>query len=231
MPRKNQLIRPKVANLDQIVVVLAKTPKPDFMLVDKLIVYAKKIGLEVLLVINKSDLAKNEFLLDITNQYFKTAETIIEMSAINDFSFNELHIALEGKFSVFAGQSAVGKSTILNALNPELNLETDVLSRKTERGRHTEIFDLGGDTFVADTPGFSLLDLGDINPSKLAEYYPDFDQYKSECKYRMCTHVNEAENECGVKRALHTNEVNNERYNRYVELYNSIKEKWDKKYD
>jgi ribosome biogenesis GTPase len=232
--RKNSLIRPKIANIDQLVIVIAKTPKPDFLLVDKLIMTAYLYDIKTLLCINKNDLANADFIENIRKQYVNVVDEIISVSALKINGLEELNIALSNKFSVFAGQSAVGKSTILNSLKPELDLKTDVLSKKTERGkhttRHTEIFETEENSFIADTPGFSLLDIFDLNPQKLHELYVDFDAYRGSCKYRTCNHINNPEVDCGVKKAITNFELHTDRYNRYVELYKQLKEKWENKY-
>ena len=137
LPRKNFLVRPKVANIDQLIIVIASVPKPDLMLVDKLIIYADSKGIDTLLVINKSDLSNKEFLEDIKKQYESVVEDILIMSAKQMRGLEGLKAKLTNKLSVFAGQSAVGKSTILNSLSAKLDLEVGDLSKKTERGKHT----------------------------------------------------------------------------------------------
>jgi ribosome biogenesis GTPase / thiamine phosphate phosphatase len=235
LARKNSLVRPKVANIDQLVIVIANVPKPDLMLVDKLIIYANNKGIDTLLVVNKSDLSSEEFNEDIKTQYESVVEDIIIISAKKMQGLDQLLKKLKNKLSVFAGQSAVGKSTILNSLNAELDLEVGDLSKKTERGKHTtrssQVYELANNTLIIDTPGFSLLDLFEVEPNKLHEYYTDFNEYSTECKYRACNHVQMIEAECAVKRAVKAGKLSNERYNRYLEHYKEVKKRWETRYD
>jgi ribosome biogenesis GTPase len=205
------------------------------MLVDKLLIYANKLNVSTLLVINKSDIADEKFVSKITNEYENVVDDIIKVSAKQGKGINNLVSKLENNFNVFAGQSAVGKSTILNAINPELKLETGELSKKASKGkhttRHTQIYKLKNNTLIADTPGFSLLDIFKVEPQKLKYYYTDINAFNNECKYRACNHINILEKDCAVKRAVTTNKLNEERYNRYVTHYNQIKKRWDTRYD
>lgn len=229
------MVRPKVANIDQLIIVIASVPKPDLMLVDKLIIYADSKGIDTLLVINKSDLSNKEFLEDIKKQYESVVEDILIMSAKQMRGLEGLKAKLTNKLSVFAGQSAVGKSTILNSLSAKLDLEVGDLSKKTERGKHTtrtaQIFELDNNTLIIDTPGFSLLDLFEVEPKKLHEYYTEFNAYSNNCKYRACNHVEMSQTECAVKQAITNGELSSERYNRYLEHYKEIKKRWESRYD
>lgn len=234
LPRKNQLIRPKIANIDALNILIAPAPKPDLLLVDKMVLYARLLNIEVNLIINKIDLVDSKFINDINTQYNGVVNTISTVSAVTSKNIGKLMQVLKNKFSVFAGQSAVGKSTLLNAIEPKFELETGGLSKKTNRGkhttRHTEIFEVEENTFIADTPGFSLLELEGIEPNKLHELYEDFEDLRINCKYRACNHVQMDEKECTVKQAVTEGNYSQNRYNRYVVLYNEIKDKWEKKY-
>jgi ribosome biogenesis GTPase len=231
--RNNELLRPSVANVEQLVIVLSSVPAPDFMLIDKLIIYASVNQISTLLVINKCDLFDEEFIKTVKDQYQTIVDNIVVLSAKQHTNIKALKEHLQNKFSVFAGQSAVGKSTILNTLG--FDLETGELSKKVERGKHTtrhsEIYVLNNTTFLADTPGFSLLELFLVEPDKLHEYYTDFDPFKQNCKYRACNHVQMLERECAVKQAVSQNKLNKQRYERYVAHYNEVKKRWDKRYD
>lgn len=232
LPRKNSLIRPTVSNVDQLVIVIAPTPAPDFYLVDKLIVYCNVYGINPILVINKTDKIKNEFLLDVINDYGKVVTNIVQTSAVNGKVENLMDL-LKNKFTVFAGQSAVGKSSLLNALFPNINLTTNELSKKNERGKHTtrvcEIFNFSS-CLVADTPGFSMLDVFDVEPGDLADYFTEFVPFKT-CKFSNCNHTNFESETCGIVSAVKDKKISLNRYNRYVAIYKKIKEGWDKKYD
>lgn len=227
--RKNTLLRPPLCNVDQIVVVIAPVPKPDFLLIDKLIINARMMGIDVVLVVNKSDISS---IFDtVCEEYKWVASHIIETSAYNKKGVDTLIGLLKGKFSCFVGQSAVGKSTLLNAICPDIMAETGGLSKKIERGknttRHSEIYSFD-DILIADTPGFSLYDL-DINFEEIKDYYPEL-LLDTPCKYLNCNHVSESEKECEVIRAVNSGLINKNRYDRYKDLFVLTKEKWQNKY-
>ena len=232
-PRKNLLIRPTLSNLEQLFIVIAKKPKPDFYLVDKLIIYCLINDIEPYLIINKKDLFSEDEIKSITSQFKDVVSRIFIVSAKNNDTGNLLNF-FKGKLSAFAGQSAVGKSTLINSIFPELDLKTNVLSAKIDRGKHTtrhsEIF-IKNDIKIIDTPGFSLLDLNDIEPDELCRYYVDMEPFAEKCLYKGCTHINSTEKNCGVVKAVNAGKYNRERFERYCELYKIIKQNWEKKYD
>lgn len=227
--RKNTLLRPPLCNVDQIVVVIAPVPKPDFLLIDKLIINAKMLGIDVVLVVNKSDISS--IFETVCDEYKYVANTILETSAQTGSGIDTLTKILKGKFSCFIGQSAVGKSTLLNAICPNIKAETGGLSRKIDRGknttRHSEIYAID-DILLADTPGFSLYDL-EINFEEIKDYYPEL-MLDFPCKYLNCNHVHETANECEVIKAVNMGNININRYNRYKELFLAVKDKWQNKY-
>lgn len=233
--RKNQLLRPAVANVDQLMVILsAAKPKPDFLLADKLAIYAAREGIDVILGINKCDAAEPENWKDIAEQYGKAAKEICIFSAKTGEGIGRVKQALKEKCSCLAGQSAVGKSSLLNALLPELHLETGGLAKKTARGRHTtrhaELIPIPElKAVVVDTPGFSILEAMELEPAELGRYYPEFIPFLDGCRFRECLH--DAEPECGVKQALEKGEIHPKRYGRYLELLNQLKERKAKRYD
>lgn len=231
MPRKNQLIRPFISNIDQMIVVFSSSPKADLLLVDKMLIEMLKMGINVILAVNKKDINPSDFFEDILFQYKGAASDIIEFSASSKQGLEALSEKLKGKFSCFAGQSAVGKTSILNELSGMI-LPTGELSEKIERGKHTtrhsEIYPLGGDTFVADTPGFSDFEL-DIPPRELFSYYPDFLPFENSCKYKGCTHT--AEPCCGVREAVQSGKLSEKRLERYLELFRLLTEKKQHQYN
>lgn len=231
LPRKNQLVRPAISNIDQLFIVLSKSPKPDYLLIDKLIIYAKLNNILPIIVVNKSDILSEQDLQEIKAQ-FPTYKVIV-VSAIKN-KVSELKQLLANKISAFAGQSAVGKSSLINAISPVLNVQTNVLSSKIERGQHTtrhnEIYIIDNNIFIADTPGFSMLSL-DIKPSELKRYYDDFCEFEDECRYIGCDHINSKAKDCGVVKAVEEGKICLSRFNRYCKIYSELKEKWERKYD
>lgn len=218
------LARPFISNVDSILIVMASEPSPDFMLADKLIAMCIKQDIKPLLCINKLDILSAEFTQNVRKSYGGVCG-IIELSAKNGINISCLKELLKGKFTALAGQSAVGKTSILNALLPHLNCETGGLSLKVMRGRHTtrhtEIFLLDGGGYIADTPGFSMLEFDGIPCKELNLYYPEFEKYLPCCRFRGCTHINEPD--CAVKKAVGEGALDDERYSRYKRLYEELK--------
>lgn len=235
LPRKNSLIRPPVANIDNLVVVVSlSTPSPDFFLLDKQIVLAKFKDILPIIVINKIDLnisdITNKDLSYIKNVYGNLGFQIIEVSAKNNIGIDVLKEKLHNKISAFSGNSGVGKSSIINKIFGTNSLTFEV-AKKTNRGRHTtkhvKIYK-NEDMYVLDTPGFSSYELYDIEYKELKNYYPDFLECK--CDYLDCSHVFENEKVCGVKKAINDGGIDKNRYDRYVELFKKLKDEYDRKY-
>ena len=196
---------------------------------DKLYVYCVLNNIEPVLVINKSDLARSDFLDDIVSQYYFLK--IFVVSAKDNKNLNDLAEYIGGSLCALCGQSAVGKSSILNALVPDINLATQDLSQKIDRGKHTtrvnEIF-IHNNLIIADTPGFTSLEL-ELDYRDLADYYPEF-QIEKTCKYLDCSHIKEGK-DCEIFSQVEMGNINKNRYARYIDLYNKLKEKWEKMYD
>lgn len=235
LPRKNSLIRPPVANIDNLVIVVSlSTPSPDFFLLDKQIVLAKFKDILPIIVINKIDLnisdITNKDLSYIKNVYGNLGFQIIEVSAKNNIGIDVLKEKLHNKISAFSGNSGVGKSSIINKIFGTNSLTFEV-AKKTNRGRHTtkhvKIYK-NEDMYVLDTPGFSSYELYDIEYKELKNYYPDFLECK--CDYLDCSHVFENEKVCGVKKAINNGRIDKNRYDRYVELFKKLKDEYDRKY-
>ena len=228
-PRKNFIPRPPIANIDKLLIVIAAKPEPDLYLVDKLYIYCIINNIEPILVINKCDLCSTEFIESIQKQYYFMK--IFVISAKNHINTDNLSDYIRNSFCALCGQSAVGKSSILNALMPALNLQTQGLSAKIDRGKHTtrvnEIFADNG-LVIADTPGFTSLEM-DIDYKELSDYYPEF-QIDEECRYLDCSHIKEGK-DCAICARVESGLINRDRYNRYIEHRNKLKEKWEKKYD
>lgn len=231
LPRVNNLIRPYVANIDAIIICIAPIPKPDYLLVDKLLIGCVKDGIEPIICVNKCDIADAWFLEEVDRNY-STLANIVKVSATENRGIDTLGKLIEGKFVAFSGQSAVGKSSVINAL-ADADIKIGELSRKTQRGKHTtryiEIFKLENGTRIADTCGFSVLELPLMRPDELSEYFLDFTDASTRCRFKGCNHINEPD--CEVRRAVESGTLSEERYVRYVKLYNDLEERWRKRYE
>lgn len=242
LDRKNALIRPPMANLDLIFAVFSSAnpaPMPD--VIDKLLLIAEQNGIPPVIVITKSELCPVT-VKELTDTYRKTPYPIFSLSAdtgegVEEFR-NFLRDTLPGKTIAFAGASGIGKSTLINALFPSFELETSEISEKTHRGRHTTrkvtllpIRELGNNTYLADTPGFSMLDFVHFNFFALEDLpynFPEFREHLGTCRYTRCTHL--CEEGCSIVEALNRGEIAKSRHESYVTLYNILKKKhkWDK---
>ncbi|MCT4612032.1 MAG: ribosome small subunit-dependent GTPase A [Clostridia bacterium] len=229
LERENSLVRPPVSNVDQVVIVFAiKNPTPNYLVLDKIIAIAESKGVEVTICINKIDLDDTGEYEKFYNRYKNVGYEVFKLSATSDNDLKEkLMPILKGKTSVFSGPSGVGKSTILNTLHKDIEMETGEISEKLKRGKHTtrhvELFSLDKDTFVLDTPGFTSLEVYDIDKEDLRYSFVEFLDYSDECKYSTCIHISEPN--CKVKEALEENKISKERYNNYISIYNEINDK------
>ncbi len=221
LPRKNELLRPPVANVDTLVVVVAAAaPEPNLMLIDKMLVYAEKCGISAVICINKTDLTQRE---DIKNIYENAGYSVISVSAERHENLETLKALIKNRVTAFSGLSGVGKSSILNILT-DANMETGALSEKIERGKHTtrhvELINTG-DGFVFDTPGFSSLEIPEISLEELTLCFPEIAKYSGFCKFRGCSHTKDLG--CAVKAAVDNGEISKERYKSFCEMSEIIK--------
>ncbi|VFU19096.1 GTPase involved in ribosome biogenesis [anaerobic digester metagenome] len=226
LPRSSLLVRPPVANVDQAIIVFAvREPDPNPWLLDRFLVLVSTSGVKPLICFNKVDLTKDGQ-VELVSRY-REIYPLVVISAKTGEGLELLRQALGGKVSVFAGPSGVGKSTILNALHPGLALKTAELSAKLKRGRHTtrhvELIALPRGGFVADTPGFSSLDLPGIRPEELSGHFPEMDVYFGKCRFNQCLHHQEPD--CAVKGAVESGLINKERYFQYLEFLKELKER------
>lgn len=227
-PRMNELIRPAVANVDQALVVFAVTkPKPHLNLLDRFLVMMEKKEIPAVLCFNKKDLAKPEELERLRRIYESSGYRVVFISAKKGENLDEIRAILKGKTTTVAGPSGVGKSSLINGIQPEIRMETGSISRKIDRGRHTtrhsELIAVEEDTYIMDTPGFSSLYTDDSEKEELKYCFPEFAPYEGQCRYHGCDHVHEPQ--CAVKEALEEGKIAPERYKSYTELYNEQKEK------
>ena len=221
MPRKNQFVRPPFANLDLIILVVATAePAPNYFVIDKMCAIAKHKNADVAIAITKADLAQCGEIKEI---YEKAGYKVFVTGEGRTDSLDELKRYMDGKICAFAGNSGVGKSTLLNRLFPNLQLETNAISQKLGRGKHTtrqvEIFDMGS-CMVADTPGFSSVELDRdnfISKNDLPYAFVEFEKYLDGCKFADCSHINEVG--CAVKQAVAEGEIPRSRYDSYAALY------------
>ena len=232
LPRRNELTRPPVANIDVIcIVVAAATPDPDLLLADRLMLNARRAGVDVQLVINKCDLdpAGAE---SIAAQYRGAGAEPVLVSAAKGEGLEALRTMLRGKTHALAGQSGAGKSTLINALYG-LRMETGDLSRKIERGknttRHCELVPVKGGGMVLDTPGFSLLETELFDPVELKEFWPEFAEYEGQCFFQPCYHATEPR--CAVREAVADGKIGAQRHERYVALLDEMRQRWRERYD
>lgn len=228
LPRANTLIRPAVANIDQALVVFSvMDPKPNLNLLDRFLVLMERSRIPVTLAFNKTDLAGEETKEQYRQIYEPAGYPIIFFSTYEKTGIEEIHGYLGGKTTALAGPSGVGKSSLTNLLMPQANMETGSISEKIRRGKHTtrhsELFCLGGDTYLMDTPGFSSIFVDEMEPGDLKEYFPEFASFEEDCKFLGCVHM--GEKVCGVKAAVENGHISKSRYENYGLFYEELKSK------
>ncbi len=231
--RKNFLIRPPIANIDNLVIIISTLPQPDFMLIDKMLIHARSYGIKPYIAVNKIDLEIEEFRKSVKEDYQNAVEEIFEITTFEKETTEKLHGVLSGGITCLVGQSAVGKTSLLNIVKEEkheIEMAVGELS-KNKRGKHTtrhsEILKTIQGGYVIDTPGFSFLDI-DIDEAELMHYYPDFFKYQNDCYYGGCMHINEPK--CAVKAKLADGEISKNRYERYLKIYEEMKKRRENKY-
>jgi ribosome biogenesis GTPase len=227
LPRKNQLIRPAVANIDLLGIVIAPThPEPDYYLVDKLALSAESSQIQVLLIINKIDLVESSVVDEIIEAYSSTGYPIVAVSCKEEIGFQGIKSHIKDKILTLAGQSGVGKSSIINFLYPEKVLETGELSHRSSRGRHTtrytKLLVLPSGGMLVDTPGFSTINMKELDPEELPYLYPEFSDHANGCRFNGCMH--DQEPDCKVKEAVVEGALSQGRYQRYIRILNELRE-------
>lgn len=228
LPRSNALIRPPVANIDQALIIFSvHSPEPAWGLLDRFLIMMEREKIPSVICINKDDLAAADDIPCIERIYERAGYRLIFTSVSDSRGLEDVREALDGKVTSVAGPSGVGKSSMINALSGEEVMETGDVSRKLGRGkqttRHTELLHLWGDTFIFDSPGFSAMDLPDMDESDLAWCFPEIRPHTGECYYKDCTHTHEPG--CAVKQALDDGGISAERYESYTEIWNELHER------
>lgn len=226
--RHSELIRPAVANVDQALIVFAvASPSPNYNLLDRFLIMMKKHNVPTVICFNKSDLSDEEHLDHLGKIYGKAGYNVIFSSTKKQNGLDELNAILKGKITTLAGPSGVGKSSIMNMLNPKANMDVGEISRKIERGRHTtrhsELIPISEGTFLMDTPGFSNIALYDIEAEELKSYYKEFEDYEPYCRFGGCNHI--GEKQCGVADAVSEGNISQERYDNYRLFFEELKDR------
>lgn len=227
LARKNFLVRPPVANIDKLFIVVSLCdPSPNPLIIDKTIAAAEIKNIEPVLVVTKTDLGEAESLINV---YSSVGIKIIPISYADSDGLEKINVELSGCISAFTGNSGVGKSTLLNALMPELLLETGETSKKLGRGKHTtrhvELFPVSGNGFVADTPGFSTMDIERyelIDKDELVYGFREFEPYIGSCQFTSCSHT--CEKGCAILKAAEDGIINQSRLDSYIAMYNEVKD-------
>ena len=228
LPRRNSLIRPAVANVDQAFLIFAmENPKPNFLLLDRFLIMMKQQEIPAVICFNKKDVGEKEEMEKLYEIYTGCGYRVVLSSTYEGEGMDEIHEILKGKTTVVAGPSGVGKSSITNCMQGEVQMETGEISKKLKRGKHTtrhsQVIPVEKNTFLVDTPGFSSLYLTDMKEEELRDYFPEFVMYEPQCRFQGCMHIHEPG--CAVKKALSEGKISQQRYDNYLALYNELKEK------
>jgi ribosome biogenesis GTPase / thiamine phosphate phosphatase len=234
LPRRNFLIRPPISNIDQLIIVVSVCdPSPSTLIIDKIIAAAEDKGIEPILAVSKTDLQDSEWLKEI---YDKTGIPYYSVSSATGEGVDKIQQLLRGKITAFTGNSGVGKSSLLNCIISSRHLQTGEISQKLGRGKHTtrqvELMKLDGDAYVADTPGFSSIQIERqdiINKDNLQYCFREFAPYLNQCQFTSCSHT--CEKGCAVIQAVNDGLISGSRHTNYVAMYNEVKDlkEWNMK--
>ncbi|MGN0410271.1 MAG: ribosome small subunit-dependent GTPase A [Candidatus Fimousia sp.] len=232
LPRINELIRPAVANIDQALIVFAmKDPKPNLNLLDRFLMMMLKQEVPTIICFNKKDITEEQEQKELEEIYKNCGCRLVFTSTYTEEGMQVIQDLIKGKTTALAGPSGVGKSSMLNKLHPDANMETGSVSEKIRRGRHTtrhsELIHIEEETYVMDTPGFSSLFIHMFEKEEIKDYFYEFRQYEAYCRFQGCMHISEPD--CGVKEALEKGEISQARYDSYLTIYEELKnqkKKW-----
>ncbi|MDD2585536.1 MAG: ribosome small subunit-dependent GTPase A [Syntrophomonadaceae bacterium] len=225
LPRKNEMYRPRIANVDIVLIIMAHDrPAPSLVLLDRLLFLAQYNKLIPYIILNKCDLQQSEKASMLNDYYPKAGFNFIRTSTMDKTGLSEIKEIIAGTIAVFAGPSGVGKSSLLNALLDGHPVKTQEVSKKIGRGKHTtrhvEIYPVGSSGWIADTPGFSVIDMPDVSSNNVAEYFPDFKEFTAECRFNNCLHYKEKD--CGVKDAVAKGIIAEFRYSNYLTMLDEV---------
>lgn len=228
LPRKSEIIRPAVANVDQAMIIFAiQKPDPNFNLLDRFLIYMQQKNLPCIICFNKQDIATEDEKRKIAESYEQSGCQVVFSSVLEEDGLDEIKQLLLHKTTTVAGPSGVGKSSLINKLQDGTHMETGAISAKIDRGKHTtrhsEMIAIDDDTYILDTPGFSSLSLFDMEKNELKDYYTEFNNYADECKFLDCIHQNEPQ--CGVKDAVEKGLISRLRYDNYLLLLEELASK------
>ncbi|MGN0205164.1 MAG: ribosome small subunit-dependent GTPase A [Coprococcus sp.] len=223
--RRNELIRPASANVDQAMIIFAAAqPAPNLGLLDRFLLMMEKQQVKTVICFNKRELVSSAELQKLCDIYRGSGCRVVTASVRQNEGLETVREILDGKTTVMAGPSGVGKSSMTNALYPDAEMATGDVSEKIKRGRHTtrhsELFSIGHETYLMDTPGFSTLYLEGWEKEELKYYYPEFETYFDHCRFNGCNHINEPD--CAVKQAVEEQEISRERYVNYKMFYEEL---------
>lgn len=226
LPRKNELVRPAVTNVDQAMVIFAAAePNPNLNLLDRFLIMMQKQKVNVIVCFNKMDIVTEGEISLLKETYLRCGYEVLFTSMLQKDGISLVYDKMKGKTTVLAGPSGVGKSTFINIVQPEAKMETGEISEKIKRGKHTtrhsELIYIEEDTYIMDTPGFSSLYIEEIEKEELKDYFVEFREYENGCRFIGCNHLNEPK--CAVKEALKEQKISKLRYENYVTLYEELK--------
>ena len=233
LPRSTELIRPAVANVDQALVIFAAAkPKPNLSLLDRFLIMMDRQSVRTIICFNKKDQAAEEELDRLGAIYAGCRSRVLFISAALEEGTEEIRQLLRGHTTTVAGPSGVGKSTLINLLVPEADMETGAISEKIDRGKHTtrhsQMFRMEAGSYIFDTPGFSSLELQEMEKEELRYSFPEFQEYEGKCRFQGCLH--DREPDCAVKEAVEAGAIHGERYESYKMLLNELQEREKRRY-
>jgi ribosome biogenesis GTPase len=227
LSRKNSIVRPAVANVDQAIIIFAAAePAPNLNLLDRFLIMMQRQQVDTIICFNKIDIVSQKDIHLLMDTYISSGFKVVSTSILQNEGSQLIMDLLKGKTTVLAGPSGVGKSSLINIIKPEAQMETGSLSEKIKRGKHTtrhsELIYVDEDTYVMDTPGFSSLYISEIEENELKDFFYEFEYYNDKCRFNGCMHLNEPG--CAVKEALNGGKISSIRYDNYKTLYGELKD-------